>query len=138
MKEIDKPSNVARWNRGIAYASRTFVMLLLLWIIVHNFWPTAIWTTPLARLTLGAIFGALFGVAFSIASIVVIGKMVFSPPPLSERDGLWCELWLMTGMLMLVIPLVPFLILLAPSNRQIATWQPLAATLLGWVESLIF
>lgn len=86
-RSADEAGKIDRWA---ATFSRTVVLLLILWIVIHNGWPSNQLDKRVAELTLGNVVADLSG----ILSVVIFGLLILRSlmklPPTSQRTKQWC------------------------------------------------
>jgi hypothetical protein len=98
------PEDSNRLERGTAIALRSFLFLLLVYIVFHKIFPFALFRTRLADMT-GADFLLLICrslIAFAGAAYFAVKG--FIQPDLQERKRIWCERW--TGLAFGVITII--------------------------------
>jgi hypothetical protein len=107
---------------------RSFLFLLLVYIIFHKIFPFALFRTRLADMTGADLLLLIFRTLIALAGAGYFAVRGFIQPALQERDRVWCERW--AGLAFGVITLVVGSIL-------IATLQPTGGLIVAayWVAS---
>jgi hypothetical protein len=98
------PDDSNRFERGTAITLRSFLFVLLAYIVFHKIFPFVLFRTRLADMT-GADFLLLIArslIAFAGAAYFAVKG--FIQPDLQERNRIWCERW--TGLAFGVITII--------------------------------
>jgi hypothetical protein len=87
------PEDSNKYERGAAMVLRSFLFLLLVYIIFHKIFPFALFTTRLADMTGADLLLLIFRTLLAIAGAGYFAVRGFVQPDLQDRDRLWCERW---------------------------------------------
>jgi hypothetical protein len=87
------PTDSSRLERGCAIALRSFVLLLVAYIVFHKAFPFAVLDRRLGELTVGEFLLAMVRTISATAAPAYLVFKAFRTPDLPERDRIWCERW---------------------------------------------
>lgn len=87
------PTDSSRLERGCAIALRSFVLLLVAYIVFHKVFPFAVLDRRLGELTVGEFLLAMVRTISATAAAAYLVFKAFRTPGLPERDRIWCERW---------------------------------------------
>jgi hypothetical protein len=110
------PEDSSTLERAVAVTLRSFVLLLVAYVLFHKLFPFAVLRERLADLTIGEFQLVIFRTIAAIFGAVYPIMKAIRLPHLKERDRPWCEFW--SGLAFGTIALVVGSILIALLERR--------------------
>jgi H+/Cl- antiporter ClcA len=100
---IGVPPDSNKFERGTALVLRSFVLLLVAYVVFHKVFPFNLLDLHLVEMT-GADFLLLClrSLIATVAALYLTQK-AFTQPPLQERDRVFCERWAVLGLGIILI-----------------------------------
>jgi hypothetical protein len=110
------PEDSSTLERAVAVTLRSFVLLLVAYVLFHKLFPFAVLGERLADLTVGEFLLIIFRTVAAISGAAYPFIKAIRLPHLKERDRAWCEFW--SGLAFGTIALVAGSILIAVLERK--------------------
>jgi hypothetical protein len=100
---ISVPRDSNKLERGTALFLRSFVLLLVAYVVAHKVFPFDLLDMHLVEMT-GADFLLLcFRSLIATVAALYLVRKAFTQPPLRERDRIFCERWAVLGLGIILI-----------------------------------
>ncbi len=110
------PKDSNKFERGVAMALRSFVLLLAAYVFFYVIFPINLLGTRLGDVTVGEFLLVIFRTLVAATGAIYLIIRALQQPDLQDRDRIWCERW--SGLAFGVIAIISASILVAIFERK--------------------
>jgi hypothetical protein len=128
-------TDVPRFVQLIAILCRTLVVILVAWIVLPLTWPTGVWNTRFADLTVGGVISALFWFGVSLAAGTMLLAFGMNIPAREKRSWWWYHRWIDVGLFIVVAYGIAFIVLMMKPTQD--TFHSFVQMMAGLMWSIV-